>query len=176
MAHGHEAVSSNGLLGFAPGARLLIVNADDFGMYGAVNAAVIESIDHGIASSCSLMVPCPASRRAMQLLRLRPDISFGIHLTLVCDTIRDRWGPMAPKARVTSLLDETGELFPPAQVTGLLEQARLDEVELALPRRWRTRRHLRPDGGARQGERPGGPHLARARPAEATRTRATGRR
>ena len=130
MTYGREAVSSNALLGFAPDARVLIVNADDFGMYGAVNAAVVESIDHGIASSCSLMVPCPAARRAMQLLRLRPDIPFGIHLTLVCDAVRDRWGPIGPKSRVPSLLDKTGELFPPAHVTRLLEQARLDEVEL----------------------------------------------
>ncbi len=130
MASGHEAVSSNALLGFAPDARVLIVNADDFGMYGAVNAAVIDSIDRGIASSCSLMVPCPVARRAMQLLRLRPDVPFGIHLTLVCDTVRDRWGPIAPKSRVTSLLDNSGELFPPAHVSRLLEQARLDEVEL----------------------------------------------
>jgi predicted glycoside hydrolase/deacetylase ChbG (UPF0249 family) len=130
MTDGRQMVSSNALLGFAPDARVLIVNADDFGMYGAVNAAIIESIDHGIASSCSLMVPCPAARRAMQLLRLRPDIPFGIHLTLVCDAVRDRWGPTAPRSRVPSLLDETGELFAPARVTELLEQARLDEVEL----------------------------------------------
>ncbi|MDR2988232.1 MAG: polysaccharide deacetylase family protein [Nocardiopsaceae bacterium] len=130
MIYGREAVSSNALLGFAPEARVLIVNADDFGMYGAVNAAVVESIDHGIASSCSLMVPCPGAKRAIQLLKLRPDISFGIHLTLICDTVRDRWGPMAPKSRVPSLLNEAGELFPPAEVGRLLAQARLDEVEV----------------------------------------------
>ncbi|HEY3957771.1 MAG TPA: ChbG/HpnK family deacetylase [Streptosporangiaceae bacterium] len=47
------------LLGFPPDARVLIINLDDFGMYHAVNAAVIRSIEEGIASSCSLMVPCP---------------------------------------------------------------------------------------------------------------------
>ena len=50
---------SSEVLGFAPDARVLIVNCDDFGMHDAVNAAVVESIENGIASSCSLMVPCP---------------------------------------------------------------------------------------------------------------------
>jgi predicted glycoside hydrolase/deacetylase ChbG (UPF0249 family) len=35
---------------------VLLVNADDFGIYPAANAAVIDAIDHGIAASCSVMV------------------------------------------------------------------------------------------------------------------------
>ncbi|HEY4421105.1 MAG TPA: ChbG/HpnK family deacetylase, partial [Pseudonocardia sp.] len=54
----------------------------------------------------------------------------GIHLTLVCDTDRDRWWPLTAKERVPSLLDDAGELFAPAQVPALLARARLDEVEL----------------------------------------------
>jgi hypothetical protein len=33
---------SSQLLGFAPGARVLIVNCDDFGRHDAVTAAVVE--------------------------------------------------------------------------------------------------------------------------------------
>jgi predicted glycoside hydrolase/deacetylase ChbG (UPF0249 family) len=65
---------------------VLIVNADDFGMYPAVNFAVIRSVEEGIAGSCSLMTPCPAAPHAMGLLRRHPRVPFGIHLTLVCDT------------------------------------------------------------------------------------------
>jgi len=108
---------------------VLIINADDFGMYHAVNAAVIRSIEEGVASSCSLMAPCPAARDAMSLLRQHPQIPFGIHLTLVCDTPSCRWGPLTRKEEVPSLLDETGELFTPDRVPALLAQARLDEVE-----------------------------------------------
>jgi hypothetical protein len=109
---------------------VLIINADDFGMYHAVNTAVIHSIEEGIASSCSLMVPCPAAPHAMYLLGQHPQVAFGIHLTLFCDTARCRWGPLTAKEKVRSLLNETGELFSPDQVPGLLAQARLDEVEL----------------------------------------------
>ncbi|MFD8460177.1 polysaccharide deacetylase family protein [Streptomyces antimycoticus] len=126
------AQRSSELLGYPPDARLLIVNCDDFGMYPAINAAVIESIEEGIASSCSLMVPCPAAAQAMELLSRRPRIPFGIHLTLVCEMPEHRWGPIAARDRVPSLLDPAGELFPPtpAERAALLGRARLEEIEL----------------------------------------------
>jgi hypothetical protein len=129
-ASGPPAPPSARLLGFPPDARVLIVNSDDFGMYHAINAAVLRSIMEGIASSCSLMVPCPAARPAMHLLRQHPQIPFGIHLTLLCDTAHYRWEPLTAKDKVPSLLDEAGELFTPAEIPRLLTRARLDEVEL----------------------------------------------
>lgn len=117
------------LLGLAPDARALLVNADDFGMYPAVNTAVIESIEDGIAASCSLMVPCPAAPHAMRLLRERPHIPFGVHLTLVCEVPGHPWGPLSPKERVPSLLDGTGELYDSAGIPDLLARARPAEVE-----------------------------------------------
>jgi predicted glycoside hydrolase/deacetylase ChbG (UPF0249 family) len=127
---------SSELLGFAPDARVLIVNCDDFGMHDAVNAAVVESIENGIASSCSLMVPCPAAANAMRLLRERPHIPFGIHLALIRDSPEYRWGPVAAKADVPSLLDpDTGELYvdTPAQRSALLaEGGRADIFDLAM--------------------------------------------
>jgi chitin disaccharide deacetylase len=126
------AVLSSELLGFPRDARVLIINCDDFGMHPGINAAVVDSIEEGIASSCSLMVPCPAAPRAMQLLGRRPAIPFGIHLTLVCDTADYRWGPLTARERVPSLLDDTGQLFVPTAAgrSELLARARLDEIEL----------------------------------------------
>lgn len=126
---GCEPVLSSELLGFPPDARVLIVNGDDLGMYRAVNVAVVRSIEDGIARSCSLTVPCPLASHAMRLLRDRPQIPFGIHLTLVCDTLHYRWGPLSPREEVPSLLDDAGELCTPARVPELLARARPDEVE-----------------------------------------------
>jgi predicted glycoside hydrolase/deacetylase ChbG (UPF0249 family) len=120
-------LTSNESLGFPPDARLLIVNCDDFGMHQAINTAVIASIEEGIAVSCSLMPVCPGAADAMRLLRQRPEIPAGIHLTLTCETPGYRWGPLTAREKVPSLLDATGELF--AEIGGLLAQARLDEVE-----------------------------------------------
>jgi chitin disaccharide deacetylase len=126
---------SSELLGFAPDARVLIVNCDDFGMHEAVNTGVVESIENGIASSCSLMVPCPAAANAMRLLRERPHIPFGIHLSLIRDSPEYCCGPAASKADVPSLLDPGTEEFfvdTPAQRAALLAAAKLNEVEREL--------------------------------------------
>ncbi|QPP09619.1 ChbG/HpnK family deacetylase [Streptomyces bathyalis] len=120
---------SGELLGFPPDARVLLVNCDDLGMYEGVNAAVVESVERGIAGSCSLMPPCPAAPHAMRLLGERPHIPFGIHLTLVCDTAANRWGPLSPKSNVPSLLDDSGGLHEPGAVGELLSKARIEEVE-----------------------------------------------
>lgn len=126
------SVQSSEGLGFPADARLLIINCDDFGMHPAINAAVVESIEQGIASSCSLMAPCPAALDAMRRLRRRPGIGVGIHLTLVCEMPRLRWGPLAGEEKVPSLLDPEGRLFAPTPAgrAALLGQARLDEIEV----------------------------------------------
>ena len=111
---------------------MLIINADDFGMYPSVNSAVMQSIENGIASSCSLMPPCPGAPQALQLLQERPHIPFGVHLTLVCDFDTNPWPPLAAVEKVPSLLDGDGRLFSPAAKAQLVAQARLDEVELEL--------------------------------------------
>src|SRR5262249_50944818 len=113
------AAPSARLLGFAPDARVLIINSDDFGMYHAINAAVLRSITEGIASSCSLMVPCPAARHAMHLLRQHPQIPFGIHLTLVCDTPPPGGGAPPRKKNAPPPPRQARGLFPPRRVPPL---------------------------------------------------------
>ncbi|MCX5398427.1 polysaccharide deacetylase family protein [Streptomyces sp. NBC_00102] len=124
-------LSAAELLGHPPGARLLIVNCDDFGMYSAINEAVVEAIEQGIAGSCSLMVPCPAAPDAMRRLSRRPEIPFGVHLTMVCEMPGNPWGPMAGKEKAPSLLDPAGRLFAPTPEgrAALLAQARIEDVE-----------------------------------------------
>jgi predicted glycoside hydrolase/deacetylase ChbG (UPF0249 family) len=118
------------LLGVGADARLLIVNCDDLGMYRAVNLGIVEAVTIGVATTCSLMTPCPGASQAIELLRQHPRIPFGIHLTVVCDLPGHRWGPLASKEKVPSLLDGDGELFGLDRLDVLMAQARLDELEL----------------------------------------------
>jgi chitin disaccharide deacetylase len=120
---------ANELLGHPPDARLLIINADDFGVYHAVNAAILRSLRDGVARSTTLMVPCPWALHAMRLLRDHPDIAFGVHLTVISEFADYRWGPLTSRNEVPSLLDETGFFYSNDRQAELLARARLDELE-----------------------------------------------
>ena len=120
---------ANALLGYPPDARLLIVNADDFGVYHSVNAGILRTLTDGIARSTTLMVPCPWALHAMRLLRDHPAIAFGVHLTVVSEFTNYRWGPITSRDAVPSLLDETGSFYSNDRQAELLARARRDELE-----------------------------------------------
>ncbi|MEU1285582.1 polysaccharide deacetylase family protein [Kitasatospora sp. NPDC005856] len=123
--------TANHLLGHPPDARLLLLNCDDLGLDESVNLGVIDAVRNGIAASCSLMTPCAAAPHALRLLRRHPEVPFGVHLTLVCESTDRRWGPLTARARVPSLLDASGGFFAPTPAgrAALLAQARLDDIE-----------------------------------------------
>jgi predicted glycoside hydrolase/deacetylase ChbG (UPF0249 family) len=121
---------ANELLGYPQDARLLIVNADDFGVYHAVNAGILETLTNGVATSTTLMTPCPWALHAMRLLREHPEVSFGVHLTIIAEYPDYRWGPLSPRDQVPSLLDETGFFYVNDRQAELLDRARLDEIEI----------------------------------------------
>ena len=78
---------TNRLLGFPPDARLLNINADDFGMCHATNAAIFRSLTDGVVCSTTLMVPCAWALHAMHWLTANPDIPFGVHLTAMNESL-----------------------------------------------------------------------------------------
>jgi chitin disaccharide deacetylase len=120
---------ANELLGYPADARLLIINADDFGMYHAINAAILRALTDGVVRSTTLMAPCPWARHAMRLVRDRPEIACGVHLTVVSEFADYRWGQLTTRDRVASLLDETGYFYSNDRQAELLARARLDELE-----------------------------------------------
>jgi YdjC-like protein len=91
---------TNRLLGYPADARLLIVNADDFGMCHSVNEAVFRALQQGLLRSTTLMVPCPWALYAMRFLADHPEFSFGVHLTAISDWFDYRWGPVTPREKV----------------------------------------------------------------------------
>jgi predicted glycoside hydrolase/deacetylase ChbG (UPF0249 family) len=120
---------TNETLGYPADARLLIINADDFGMCHASNVATVQAWQAGLVSSTTLMTPCPWAPHALRLLGEHPDFPFGVHLTIVCEHRDYRWGPVAAKGAVPSLLDEAGYFYRLDRREELLARAQLDEVE-----------------------------------------------
>ncbi len=121
---------SNRLLGYPDDARLLIINADDFGRAHACNAGTLRALIDGLASSTTLMVPCPWALHAMQLLTEHPEISFGVHLTVVSERPLYRWGPLTSREKVPSLVDEAGFFYSEERFNQRLAQATLAEIEV----------------------------------------------
>jgi predicted glycoside hydrolase/deacetylase ChbG (UPF0249 family) len=107
-------------LGFGADDRLLIVNCDDLGSSHAANAGVYDALRHGVATSASLMVPCPWARGAAAEYRGE---DVGVHLTLNAEWDLYRWGPIT---QAPSLLDGDGGF--PRTVTDVFEHADLDEL------------------------------------------------
>lgn len=98
-------------LGYPRDAKLLIVNADDLGMTGSVNAASIEALAVGAIRSASVMIPAPHIDSIAGYARANPDADLGLHLTLTAEWPGYKWGTVLPKDRVPSLYDAKGQLY-----------------------------------------------------------------
>jgi predicted glycoside hydrolase/deacetylase ChbG (UPF0249 family) len=118
------------LLGYPDDARMLIINADDFGMCHAINEAILRSIKEGIVQSTSLMPVCPWALNGIQILKENPDIPFAVHLTTISEAHNYRWSPLSPKEKVPSLVDENGYCPAYAQMMAFMANVNLDELEM----------------------------------------------
>jgi predicted glycoside hydrolase/deacetylase ChbG (UPF0249 family) len=107
-------------LGYPGDAKLLIVNCDDLGSTRSANIAVYEALRDGLATSATLMVPCPWARDAAAMYRGE---DIGVHLTLNSEWETYRWGPITHSP---SLLDGDGGF--PRTVEDVWDHADLDEV------------------------------------------------
>lgn len=121
---------TNRLLGYPEEARLLIINADDFGMCNATNEAIFRTLKEGIVCSTTLMVPGPWAVHAMQFLTDHPEIPFGVHLTAISEWMNYRWGPVTPWEKVPTLIDRAGYFYKFEHMPEFLAQVRLDELEM----------------------------------------------
>ena len=97
-------------LGFPKGAKVIIFHVDDIGMSIDSNLGAVRAMEEGIATSGSLMMPCPWVPGYVAHLKENPSLDIGLHLTLTSEWDNYRWGPVSGDATPT-LLDGQGKLY-----------------------------------------------------------------
>jgi hypothetical protein len=117
-------------LGWPPGSRVVIFHVDDAGMSYDSNIGAIRAIEDGVATSASIMMPCPWVPHFAAYVREHPEVDAGLHLTLNAEWRNYRWGPVAGRSVVPGLVDEHGYLWrEPRDVAG---HASPDEFEAEI--------------------------------------------
>jgi predicted glycoside hydrolase/deacetylase ChbG (UPF0249 family) len=115
------------------GQMQIVINADDFGRHTDVNHGIIEAHCHGVVTSASLLVNFESSTEAARLALENPGLHIGLHFNLSSGYC------VAPKAKVTALVDEEGRFrFDTRDVPGSMARLRkvitedsqvLDQIE-----------------------------------------------
>lgn len=107
--------------------KYLIINADDFGMCGSANEAVMDLFLSGRIRSATVMLPCEASKEAVRFSIEHPEFAIGVHLTMTNEWDSHNWKPLTSGK---SLIDERGYMW---KSTKLVEKnADLKELEAEM--------------------------------------------
>ncbi len=115
------------MLGFKPTDRVLIINADDFGMCHSHNVATIRAMTRGVCTSATVMMPTPWIWEVVEFKRQHPEADIGIHLTLTSEWRRYKWRPVLGLEMVPSLVNpDTGAMW--AECEEVWAHANPDEI------------------------------------------------
>jgi predicted glycoside hydrolase/deacetylase ChbG (UPF0249 family) len=117
-------------LGWKAGDRVVIVHVDDAGMSHDSNVGALRAVREGVASSLSVMMPCPWVPELVAGLNATPGIDAGLHLTLTAEWEVYCWGPLVGKTAAPGLVDPRGCLWP--DVASVVQHATPDEVEAEI--------------------------------------------
>ena len=107
--HGHgEPRSIQERLGYAADAKLLVIHSDDIGVAHAQNQATFKAMEEGVVTSASVMMPTPWVGEVVTYQHAHPEADIGVHLTLTAEWDAYKWGPLAGKDQVPSLVTPAG--------------------------------------------------------------------
>ena len=122
-------------LGYQKDAKLLIVHADDLGFAHSENVASIRAIEMGSVNSASIiMTGAWVKEVATYANENKISHDLGLHLAITSEWKNFKWGPVASKDKVPSLINEYGHFYDScpsnANVTEIETELRA-QIELA---------------------------------------------
>ncbi|WP_138751188.1 polysaccharide deacetylase family protein [Paenibacillus sinopodophylli] len=117
-------------LGYGENERLLLVNADDYGVCHSANIGIQQLLLEEAVSSATLMMPCAWAREAALWSARHPQIDVGVHFTLTSEWDSYRWGPVNRKGSTESLV--TTENYFPKDCKTFEQQADEQQVQAEL--------------------------------------------
>lgn len=117
-------------LGWGSNDVVVILHVDDVGMSHSSNLGAIESVEKGVATSWSVMMPCAWVPEIAKYLKAHPEVDSGLHLTLTSEWSLYRWPPLSGKSKVPGLVDGEGCLW--HGVRDVASHATPDEIEMEI--------------------------------------------
>ena len=110
-------------------AKMMIINADDFGLCEGVNRAVYEAHTRGVLTSTTIMANMPAVDEAIAIARKTPSLGVGVHLNAT------EGKPISAASEVGAIVGENGEFKYSAYmlaVKSLVDKGVLGALEIEL--------------------------------------------
>ncbi|QHT61636.1 ChbG/HpnK family deacetylase [Paenibacillus lycopersici] len=126
------------LLGYDPMDRLLIINADDFGVCHSTNRGIQMLLEERTVSSATIMMPCAWAREAAQWSAARTHLDVGVHLTFTSEWEPMKWGPVYRGGATTSMTTSEGYFHKDAKSferradAGQVKLEMIAQIEMAL--------------------------------------------
>ncbi|MEB0260305.1 MULTISPECIES: polysaccharide deacetylase family protein [unclassified Mucilaginibacter] len=117
-------------LGWKKGDKVILFHVDDAGMSYDSNRGVICALEKGLATSLSVMMPCPWMPNMIHYLSQHPNLDAGLHLTLTSEWKEYRWGSVSGVNKSPGLSDNEGALW--NNVADVLSHASPDEIEAEI--------------------------------------------
>lgn len=121
----HQTVQEK--LGYPTEAKLLVIHGDDLGVGHSKNVATFRAMKEGVVTSASVMMPTPWVAEVLDYAKAHPEVDLGVHITLTAEWKHYKWGPLAGKDQVPSLVTEAGYFH--ESVPAFAAAAKVDEAE-----------------------------------------------
>jgi predicted glycoside hydrolase/deacetylase ChbG (UPF0249 family) len=114
-------------LGWPMGTKVVNFHVDDAEMSYDSDQGAIQALAGNVATSTSVMMPCPWVPHMAAYLKDHPQTDAGLHLTLTSEWDNYRWGPLVGKPAAPGLVDPQGYLW--QTVENVLDHATVEEFE-----------------------------------------------